>query len=66
MEELGSYDPRQDPPAARINEERALHWLLTGAQPSDTARSILLKAGVWERFEQARKGAAEPQEAVTQ
>jgi small subunit ribosomal protein S16 len=54
IEELGSYDPRNDPPAAVIDAERALHWLMVGAQPSDTARSILTRAGVIAQFEQAR------------
>lgn len=62
IEELGSYDPRQDPPAATFDEERALHWLMQGAQPSDTARSILTKAGVITRFAEAR-GRTEEQPA---
>jgi small subunit ribosomal protein S16 len=33
-----------------VNEERALWWLQRGAQPSDTARYILTKTGVWEKF----------------
>ncbi len=66
VEELGSYDPRQDPPLATVDEERTLHWLLNGAQPSDTARAILTRAGVIERFKQARQGGADSKEAATQ
>ena len=59
VEELGSYDPRQDPPAAVINPERAQYWLSVGAQPSDTARSILTRAGIIARPEQAPPPPAE-------
>lgn len=45
IEELGVYDPRQNPPAIELNIERTQHWLDTGAVPSDTVRSILRKAG---------------------
>ena len=50
IESIGQYNPRIDPAAISVDEERALHWLQHGAQPSDTARSILAKAGVWEKF----------------
>ena len=50
IESIGQYNPRVEPAAISVNEERALHWLQHGAQPSETARSILAKAGVWEKF----------------
>lgn len=50
IESIGQYNPRRDPAAISVDEERALHWLQHGAQPSDTARSILAKVGVWEKF----------------
>ncbi len=50
LEVIGSYDPRVDPPAVTVKEERALHWLRNGAQPSETAKSILVRTGVWEKF----------------
>lgn len=50
LEVIGHYDPRRDPPVIRVNEERALHWLKQGAQPSETAKSLLIRAGVWEKF----------------
>jgi small subunit ribosomal protein S16 len=55
VEELGVYGPVLDPPLVQINTERALHWLMEGAQPSDTARSILSKLGVMAAFAQAQK-----------
>jgi small subunit ribosomal protein S16 len=55
VEELGVYGPVLDPPLVQINQERALHWLMLGAQPSDTARSILSKLGVMTAFAEAQK-----------
>lgn len=48
IEELGYYDPTRDPAVIRVNEERARFWLGRGAQPTDTARAILVRAGVAE------------------
>ncbi|ADG06165.1 30S ribosomal protein S16 [Kyrpidia tusciae] len=56
IEEIGTYDPLAEPAAIQINTERALHWLETGAQPSDTARSLLRKAGVMREFHERRAG----------
>jgi len=50
IESIGRYNPRLDPPLISVDEERALAWLRQGAQPSDTARSMLVKTGVWEKF----------------
>jgi small subunit ribosomal protein S16 len=58
IEVIGHYNPRVDPSAVRVNEERALWWLRQGAQPSDTARSLLIKTGVWDKFAQAEQGPA--------
>jgi len=41
VEELGSYDPRSNPPVVRLDRERAAAWLAKGAKPSDTVRSLL-------------------------
>ena len=46
IERLGSYNPNTNPATTELNFERALYWLQTGAQPSDTAKSILSKQGV--------------------
>ncbi|MDR2529514.1 MAG: 30S ribosomal protein S16 [Synergistaceae bacterium] len=54
IELIGTYNPMTDPAAVKINEERALYWLSVGAQPSDTARGLLKKQGVWEKFESAK------------
>jgi small subunit ribosomal protein S16 len=50
IETIGNYNPRRDPPAITVDEERALAWLRQGAQPTDTVRRVLVKAGVWSKF----------------
>ena len=50
LEVIGHYHPQAEPPAMSVNEERALHWLKQGARPSETAKSVLVKTGVWEKF----------------
>ncbi len=44
--EIGYYDPTKEPVELKVNEEEAKKWLSTGAQPSDTAKALLKKAGV--------------------
>jgi small subunit ribosomal protein S16 len=46
LEIIGQYAPRQSEKALHVDVDRALYWLEVGAQPSDTARSLLRKAGV--------------------
>jgi len=46
IEELGTYDPRQNPAAVNIDVERAQAWIKTGAQPTDTVRALLKKVDV--------------------
>ena len=46
IERIGSYNPNTNPATVDLNFERALYWLQTGAQPTDTARSILSHEGV--------------------
>jgi len=46
IEEIGYYDPNQDPSVIKINEELAKKWLSTGAQPTDTVSKLLKIAGI--------------------
>ena len=48
---IGTYNPMTDPATVTIDEERALYWLNHGALPSDTARGLLRKQGILEKFE---------------
>ena len=47
IEVVGFYDPLTEPSTIRVDLERARHWLSVGAQPTDTVRSILNRAGVY-------------------
>lgn len=46
IERLGSYNPNTNPATVNLNFDRALYWLQTGAQPTDTVRNILSWEGV--------------------
>lgn len=46
IEKLGTYNPTTNPATIDIDVERALYWLQTGAQPTDTCRAILGYRGV--------------------
>ena len=46
IERIGSYNPNTNPATIDLNFDRALYWLQTGAQPTDTARMILSREGV--------------------
>lgn len=50
IEEIGYYDPTKNPEVLEIDEEKALKWLGSGAQPSDTVKSLLRHAGVLAKF----------------
>lgn len=45
IEKLGTYNPNVHPAAININVDSAVKWLLNGAQPTDTAQTVLSKAG---------------------
>ncbi len=54
VEILGVYNPILKVKLLEINQERALHWLLEGAQPTETVGYLLKKCGVLEKFFEAR------------
>ncbi len=49
LESLGTYDPLKRPHVLNINADKVLRWLEKGAQPTDTVRALLAKAGVMRR-----------------
>lgn len=61
LDTIGIYNPRTEPAEIRIDREKALAWLEKGAEPTDSARSLLSKAGIWQRFRTGKwpAGAAE-------
>lgn len=50
IENVGTYDPNHNPADVKIEESKALEWLCKGAQPTDTVKQIMKKAGIWEKF----------------
>ncbi|SES98207.1 30S ribosomal protein S16 [Prevotella sp. kh1p2] len=46
-EKIGTYNPNTNPASVDLNFDRALYWVETGAQPTDTVRNILQKEGVY-------------------
>ena len=50
VETIGLYDPIVKPTRIEVNQERALHWLRSGAQPTETTAYLLNKIGVLEEY----------------
>ena len=50
IEIVGTYNPRQEPSHIEIDNERALHWLRHGAQPSERVQKLLVITGAWAEF----------------
>jgi small subunit ribosomal protein S16 len=46
IEEIGTYDPNQEPSVLKVDAEAAKKWLANGAQPTDRVAKILKTAGV--------------------
>ena len=46
IEEIGTYNPLTNPAVVSIDVEKAQNWIKNGAQPTDTVRGLLKKAGV--------------------
>ena len=46
-EKIGTYNPNTNPATVDLNFDRALYWVETGAQPTDTVRNILSREGVY-------------------
>jgi small subunit ribosomal protein S16 len=64
IEIIGQYSPRQGETALNLKTERANYWLDNGAQPSDTVRSLLRKAGVLKARHEQRLGRTLQSKAV--
>ena len=46
IEKIGTYNPNSNPATINLNDEKALDWIMKGAQPTDTARAILSEKGI--------------------
>lgn len=62
IDRLGYYNPLTDPANAKVDVDRAVEWILKGAQPSETARRLLSKAGVLKRVHEIKYGKPKAQE----
>jgi len=49
IDEIGTYNPTKEPAIIDIDSEKAAKWIQTGAQPSDTVKSLFKKAGVFNK-----------------
>jgi small subunit ribosomal protein S16 len=50
IEIVGTYEPRQDPSRIKIDNDKALHWLREGAQPTERVQKLLVESGAWAAF----------------
>ena len=51
LEIVGTYDPRREPSAITVDNEKALEWLKKGAQPSERVQKLLQISGAWDEFQ---------------
>ena len=56
VERIGHYNPLTEPAEFAIREDRALHWLSVGAQPTDAVRRLLDKQGTFDRLGRMHAG----------
>lgn len=54
IEIVGTYDPRREPSAITVDNDKAIDWLHKGAQPSERVKKLLEISGAWEEFQTAK------------
>lgn len=54
IEEVGYYNPVTNPADVKIDEEKAMKWLTTGATPTDTVRDLFSKQGIMKKFHESK------------
>ena len=52
--QVGTYNPLTEPAQVKLEEGDILGWLNNGAQPSDTVKNILSKAGIMKKYHEAK------------
>ena len=55
IEEIGYYNPLTEPKQDKIDEEKAIKWLVTGAQPTEVVKKLFVSNGIIEKFEAAKE-----------
>ena len=66
IESVGWYDPKPQTSKINIDTERAIYWLSVGAQPSDTVRSLLRKAGILQIWHERKVNKQKQSDSETQ
>jgi len=51
---VGTYAPRENPAKIVIDDAATIKWLSKGAQPTETVKSLLKKAGTWKKYMEAK------------
>jgi small subunit ribosomal protein S16 len=54
LEIVGTYDPRREPSAITVDNERAVAWLRNGATPSERVEKLLKISGAWDEFQASK------------
>lgn len=54
IDEIGYYNPLTEPVTVKIDEEKALKWLATGAQPSDAVRKLFRQTGILKKVHEQK------------
>ena len=54
LEILGQYNPRTEPSVITLDNDKAVAWLMKGAQPTERVKKILEISGAWAQFTAAR------------
>lgn len=56
IEIIGHYSPRSEPSEVVVDSAKALRWLRSGAQPSETVEKLLKITGTWDEFKGSKEG----------
>ena len=54
IEIIGTYDATKQPAAVKIDEEKAMAWLVKGAQPTDTVKNLFKQVGINKKFSEQK------------
>lgn len=51
---IGTYNPRSEPSVVKIDSDKAVKWLMDGAQPTERVKKLLEVSGAWDAFTAAK------------
>lgn len=54
LEIVGTYDPRREPSAITVDNEKAVAWLRNGATPSERVEKLLKISGAWDEYQASK------------